>query len=221
VIFRRLPRCARAVAGAALAGAVAVVPGCSRPVEGVPTAAPSRDLPTSAARLEPLIVASVPSGLPRLPDERLSPPAGAKTAADVASYADDPARERKVLAEFGYRFGWERFWGYEGGQLTGVFVDQFESREGAADYAADLAENDAEQYRGMLEDDPPDLPGGCQLLTVRHPQPADRLPRPTVMVWCAHGVFSVGVTAMADTVNAASSEVHAVLRTQLGRLPTA
>jgi hypothetical protein len=216
---RRLPHWTRAVA--VLVAVLAVLPACARPVEGVATPKPSRDLPTSASALEPLIVASVPSGLPRLPDSQLSPPAGAKSAADVASYAEDPARERKVLAEFGYRFGWERFWGSEGGRLTGVFVDQFESRQGAADYAADLAENDAERYRGVLEEDPPDLPGGCQLLTVRHPRPADQLPGPTVMVWCAHGVFSVGVTAMADTVNAAAREVRAVLRTQLGRLPTA
>jgi hypothetical protein len=37
--------------------------------------------------------------------------------------------------------------------------------------------------------------------------------------WCAHGVFSVAVTAMARTVAAAEAEVRSVLSSQLDRLP--
>ena len=52
--------------------------------------------------------------------------AGGQTAADaalatldIAGYARDPARERAVLAEYGYRHGWERFWGTGSGPVTG------------------------------------------------------------------------------------------------------
>jgi hypothetical protein len=214
VTTRRLPRRARAVAAALLLIALSA---CVRSVEGVPRAAAQPALPTSAEQLEPLVVTTVPSGLPRLPDAELSPPAGAKRLGDVAAYATDPARERRVLADYGYRFGWERFWGHGGGPITGVFVDQFRTRQGAAAYAADLATNDAELYAGMLREDPPHLPGGCRLLRVAEPR--GRLTGPGVFAWCGHGVFSVGVTAVADSVAAASEEVHAVLLAQLDRLP--
>jgi hypothetical protein len=210
----RLPRRARAAAAALL---LLVLSACVRSVEGVPTAAAQPVLPSSAEELEPLIVPTVPSGLPRLPDAELSPRAGGKSLSDVASYAADPERERQVLAEYGYRFGWERFWGHDGGPITGVFVDQFRTREGAAAYAADLAANDAELYAGMLREDPPHLPGGCRLLRV--PEPRGRLTGPGVFVWCGHGVFSVGVTAVADSVATASEEAHAVVLAQLDRLP--
>ena len=68
--------------------------------------------------------------------------------------------------------------------MTGVFVDQFEHRAGAAAYAADLARNEAEHYGATLIENPPGLPGGCQLLTVETPtaQAAARRPgRPRVV----------------------------------------
>lgn len=194
---------------------------CVRAVEGVPTPAPpAAATPGAPAELEALVVPTVPSGLPRLPDDELVPPAGEKQIEDVAEYAEDPAREREVLEQYGYRFGWERFWGQgDSLPLTGVFVDQFDRRAGAAAYAADLARNDAEHYRGMLAENPPDLPGGCRLLTVHDPDPEAGLTGPAALAWCGHGVFSVSVTAVADSVDAAQAEVRAVLAEQLDRLP--
>jgi hypothetical protein len=192
---------------------------CARSVEGASVAAPASELPASAEELEAYVVPSVASGLPRLPDQQLSPPAGAKTLEDVASYAPDPGKERGVLEDYGYRYGWERIWGHDGGPMTSLFVDQFETRQGAAEYAEDLATNEAEHYHGMLSRHPPDLPGGCRMLTVAEPRPGAGLTGPTVFAWCGHGVFSVGVTSMASSVDAASDEVRAVLRAQLDRLP--
>jgi hypothetical protein len=191
--------------------------GCTRAVDGVPTAGPRQSLPASPEQLEALLVTAVPSGLPRLADDELEPPAGAKRVADVAAYADDPARERKVLEDYGYRFGWERFWGTDTAATTGVFVDQFQTRAGAAAYAEDLARNDAAHYDGVLVDDPVDLPGGCRLLSVE--EPVRGLPGPAVFAWCGSGVHSVGVTAVADSVDAAEEEVRVVLAEQLDRLP--
>jgi hypothetical protein len=199
---------------------LAALPSCAAAVEGTPTPAAARDLPEAPEELEPLVVGEVPSGLPRLPDAQLQPPAGAKTLEDVAAYADDPARETAVLEEYGYRYGWERFWGEgDGWPTTGVFVDQFETRGGAAAYAADLARNDADLYGGVLRENPPHLPGGCRLLTVEDGQPAAGLPGPAAFAWCGHGVFSVSVTAVAGSVDEATDEVEAVLHSQLGRLP--
>jgi hypothetical protein len=191
--------------------------GCGRSTDDVQVA--GTGTPESAGDLEPLIVDEVPSGLPRLPDEDLHPPAGAKRLEDIASYSDDPEREREVLEEYGYRFGWERFWGEGSGPLTGVFVDRFEERAGAASYAEDLARNDVELYGGMLQEEPPHLPEDCRLLTVEDAVPEEELHGPASMAWCAHGVFSVSVTAVADSVDTAEEEVRAVLDQQLDRLP--
>ncbi|CCG04657.1 conserved exported protein of unknown function [Blastococcus saxobsidens DD2] len=204
-----------------LLAAVSLVPGCGRTVDGVPTAAAPSDRPTTPAELEQLLVAVVPSGLPRLPDDEVEPPAGAKRLEDVAGYAPDPARERAVLASYGYRFGWERFWGRESGPMTGLFVDQFQQRSGARAYAEDLARNDAELYGGTLSEDPPELPGNCRLLTVDAPVPQAGLTDPAAFAWCWHGVFSVSVTAVAETADDAVREVGAVLDTQLALLPPA
>ncbi|MCV2488922.1 hypothetical protein OF117_06070 [Geodermatophilus sp. YIM 151500] len=203
------------------AAAVLLLPatGCDRAVDGVASAAPVDDVPEAPADLEPLIVSHVPSELPRLADTEVEPPAGPKTVEDVAQYADDPARERAVLAEYGYRWGWERFWGTGSGALTGVFVDQFAHRVGADAYAADLAANEADRYGGLLQDDPPELPGGCWLLVVDGDPPPPGLTGPAALSWCGHGVFSVSVTAVAGTTDAAREEVRAVLRAQLQRLP--
>lgn len=192
---------------------------CARAVEGLPSPGPEEDLPGAAAELEPLIVTDVPSGLPRLPDDELHPPAGEKGIDDVADYADDPAREREVLEGYGYRYGWERFWGSDGGPVTGVFVDQFDHRAGAGAYAEDLARNDAEHYRGMLLEEPPWLPGGCRALAVDDPDPEVGLTGPAAFAWCTHGVFSVAVTAVAGSVEEAEAEVRAVMAEQLELLP--
>jgi hypothetical protein len=209
----------RAVRPAVLAAAVVLTAACERPVAGIPTAAPAPAPPSAPSELEALLVESVPSGLPRLPDAQVRPPAGEKTVEDVAAYARNPARERDVLEEYGYRHGWERFWGTDGGALTSVFVHQMRSRAGAAAYARDLAANDAEYYAGTLSDNPPDLPGGCRLLTVEDTRAGTALNGPAVITWCGHGVFSVSVTAVADSLEAAKAEVMGVLPEQLDRLP--
>jgi hypothetical protein len=198
---------------------VLALTGCTRAVDGVPTAGSAYSLPASPEELEPLLVTRVPSGRERLADDALEPPAGAKRVEDVAAYAEDPARERDVLEDYGYRFGWERFWGVGPAVVTGVFVDQFRTRAGASDYAQDLARNDAAHYAGVLQEDPPGLPGGCRLLSVEEPRPGSELTGPASFVWCGHGVFSVGVTAVASSVDAAEEEVRAVLAEQLDRLP--
>jgi hypothetical protein len=219
VIRGRRPRSSRGAVLLAVVPCLLSLPGCTRAVDGVPAAGPSTPVPASAEELGALIVPEVSSGLPRLPDDELDPPAGAKDLADVAAYADDPARERDVLADYGYRYGWERFWGEGPSSMTGVFVDQFETRVGASAYAADLARNDAEHYGADLDEEPPDLPGGCRLLSVEEPAADGGLTGPAALVWCGSGVFSVGVTAVAGSVEEAEDEVRAVLAEQLDRLP--
>jgi hypothetical protein len=203
-----------------LVAAVVLATGCDHPVAGEAVAAPAPSLPARAAELETLLVEEVPSGLPRLPDEQVRPPAGEKTVEDVAGYAEEPAHERAVLEDYGYRFGWERFWGVADGALTGVFLHQLGSRAMAAAYARDLAANDAEFYEGVLAENPPDLPGGCWLLTVEAPRPASGLDGPAAISWCGAGAFSVSVTAVADSVDAARAEVRELLPQQLERLPS-
>ncbi len=193
--------------------------GCTTSVDGRPTPAPVTATPEAVTDLGALVVAEVPSRLPRLADGDLDPPAGAKSVDDVATYADDPARERGVLEDYGYRHGWERFWGAPDGPLTSVFVDQFEHRAGAGAYAADLARNDAEHYSGMLRETPADLPGSCRSLTLAEPEPSLGLAGPAAFAWCAHGVFSVAVTAVADSVDEAEAEMRAVVESQLEQLP--
>jgi hypothetical protein len=198
---------------------VVALTGCTRAVDGEASAGPVGDSVDSPAELEALIVSDVPSGMPRLADDELDPPAGAKQVDDIAGYSEDPAREREVLEDYGYRFGWERFWGEgDDGPVTGVFVDRFETRAGAGAYAEDLARNDAERYLGRMSDDPPDLPGGCRLLTV-DAEPDVGLSGPAAFAWCGHGDFSVSVTSVAESVDAAEEEVRAVLAEQLDRLP--
>ncbi|UOY01490.1 hypothetical protein [Blastococcus sp. PRF04-17] len=219
----RLPRRrGRAALVAVVAAALPVallVGGCGRSVDGEPHARPTEDALRGPEDLEALIVTEVPSGLPRLADDELDPPAGPKRVEDVAEYADDPAREREVLQEFGYRYGWERFWGAGAGPVTGVFVDLFETRAGAGAYVEDLARNEAEQYSGMLWEDPPGLPGNCRLLTVDEAAPDSDLSGPAAFAWCGHGDFSVSVTSIADSIGAAEQEVRLVLEEQLGLLP--
>ena len=152
----------------------------------------------SADELSDLVVSQVPSGLPRLPDDQLQPPAGAKSMDDIADYSDDPERERDVLQQYGYRFGWERFWGTGSGPMTGVFVDQFDNRAGAASYAQDLARNDAEHYGAVVHENPPELPGGCRMLTVDDEDAQQALGGPAAFAWCGHGPFSVSVTPLPE-----------------------
>jgi hypothetical protein len=193
--------------------------GCTRAVDGSPSAARPPVVPGSADELGALVVTEVPSGLPRLPDDQLEPPAGPKAVGDIADYSDDPGRERDVLEEYGYRYGWERFWGTGSVPMTGVFVDQFESRAGAASYADDLARNDAEHYGAVVHENPPELPGGCRMLTVDDENAQQALGGPAAFAWCGHGPFSVSVTSVADSLDAAESEVRTVVEDQLDLLP--
>jgi hypothetical protein len=193
--------------------------GCTRAVDGVPMPGPEVGLPESAEELGELIVTEVPSGLVRLPDDEVDPPAGPKQVEDIAGYADDPAREREVLQGYGYRYGWERFWGRGTWPITAVFVDQFQARAGAGAYADDLARNDAEYYDGMLRENPSGLPGGCRMLTVDAADPEVGLDGPAAFAWCRHGAFSVSVSAVADSVDVVEEEVRSVLQDQLDRLP--
>ena len=209
----RTGRAARAVVRTGLVVVLVVVL-----ASGCGSSAPSASVPSSAAQLAPLVVRDVPSGLARLPDTALDPPAGAKRLDDVAGYSTDPPHQRDVLRDFGYRFGWERFWGMQSGPMTGVFVDEFTGRTGAAGYAADLAANEQGRYGGMLHVDPPGLPAGCRLLTVAAGSPG-RLHGPASFVWCPHGVFSVSVVAMASSAEDAEREMRTVLAHQLARLP--
>ncbi len=210
---------ARARAAALLLAVAAGSGGCTWSVDGKPTPAPVTATPSAVADLGALVLTEVPSARPRLADDGLRPPAGAKSVEDVATYADDPARERELLEDYGYRHGWERFWGAPDGPVTGVFVDQFEHRAGATAYAADLARNDTDYYDGVLREDPAGLPGNCWSLTVADPDPQLGLVGPAAFAWCGHGVFSVGVTVVAGSVDAAEEEVQAVLAEQLERLP--
>jgi hypothetical protein len=204
---------------------VAVLPallsllGCTRAVDGIPMPGPQTELPQSADELGELIVAEVPSGLRRMPDDQLDPPAGPKRVGDIAGYSDDPAHERDVLERYGYRFGWERFWGEGSGPVVTVFVDQFKTRSGAGTYADDLARNDAEHYEGVLHENPSGLPGGCSMLTIEEAEPDVGLEGPAAFAWCRHGVFSVAVSAVGGTVSGVQDEVGAVMREQLDRLP--
>ncbi|MCA0146509.1 hypothetical protein [Blastococcus sp. LR1] len=212
----------RGRSAALLTGALVVgltLSGCGSVVEGTSTAALPSDRPADLGELERLLVSEVPSGLPRLPDHEVQPPAGAKRPEDVAGYSTDPARELAVLADYGYRFGWERFWGRGGGPMTGVFVDQFERRAGARKYAGDLAVNKAELVGRALSEDPPDLPANCRELTVAEPVPEAELGEPAAFAWCWHGVFSVAVTAVGPTVDDALAEVSSVMGRQLAQLP--
>jgi hypothetical protein len=209
-------------AAAALLGLLApLCAGCAS--EAAPAAAPapsstSAALPSSAAELERLLVREVPSGLPRVPDDELDPPAGEKTIDDVARYGEDAAEQRAVLADYGYQRGWERFWRSDAA-LTSVFLDQFSNAEGAADYAEDLARNDAEYYDGELDRAPVDLPGGCVQMTRDDAAPGQGIAGPSAFAWCASGVFTVAVAAVAGSPADARTELAAVTAAQLDRLP--
>jgi hypothetical protein len=196
--------------------------GCSSPEApaAAPSSAasPSAGLPTTAAELEALVIDEVPSGLPPVPDDELDPPAGEKTIDDVARYGDDAVEQRQVLTDYGYQRGWERFW-RAGTDLTSVFVDQFSDAEGAGSYAEDLARNDAEYYDGLLDSAPADLPADCVLMARDEPAPEQGFAGPAAFAWCASGVFTVSVAAVAATPAAARAELTAVTAEQLDRLP--
>ncbi|WP_029432880.1 hypothetical protein [Blastococcus sp. URHD0036] len=223
----------RSLPGAPLPALLAVLgllasAGCSsgdgEGTDAAPTStAGSEAVPETPEELAALLVTEVPSGLVRVADDDVDPPAGPKTVEDVAGYADDPGYERQVLEDYGYRFGWERFWGTPGGTVTSVFVDEFDGAPAAAAYAEDLAADGADYYAGMLQHGPPGLPRGCRLLTVAHPDPETRLTGPAAFAWCGSGVFSVAVSAVTGTpggsVEAATDEVAAVVAEQLARLP--
>ena len=208
-----------AVGRGGLALLLALLTGCTTPTDGDASAAPAAATPATPQQLEALVVPEVPSGLPRVPDDALSPPAGEKLVEDVAGYAEDSAREREVLDDYGYRFGWERYWGSGSGPLTTVAAHQFETTDGAAAFTADLAAHEAEVYGGLLREDPPDLPPGCRLLQLDEGAPTAGMAAPAAFAWCARGVFSLTVTAVSGSVQSATEEVRAVVAAQLERLP--
>lgn len=215
----------RGLRGALLAALLLAGPGCAacsavRELPARPTAArgPVSAPPSATSGLAELLVTEVPSGLPRVPDDELDPPAGRKTIEDVAGYAPDAAHQRAVLEDYGYRWGWERFW-RSGDRLTSVFLDQFANADGAASYADDLARNDARYYGGSLDRAPAGLPAGCTLLTVDQPAPQAGLAGPAAFAECAEGVFTVSVAAVSTSPAAARAEVGAVTAVQLARLP--
>jgi hypothetical protein len=185
---------------------------------GNATSTPASARPSTAAELASLLVEQVPSGLPRVPDDELDPPAGAKTIDDVARYGDDAQEQRRVLEGYGYQRGWERFW-RGGNALTSVFLDQFSPGEGAADYAEDLARNDAEYYGGNVDDAPADLPAGCVSMNRDAAPPQHGLAGPAAFAWCVSGDFTVAVAAVAATPTDARAELTAVTAAQLDRLP--
>jgi hypothetical protein len=217
----RRSRASRVAVLLALLPVLTAAAGCGGEAEDTAAPGSTPSGPATPEELERLVVEEVPSGLPRVPDEAIQPPAGAKRVEDVAGYSDDPARERAVLEDYGYRHGWERFWGAGTGEgpQTGVFVDQFEAAGGADSYAEDLARNDAEQYGGLLSEGSPDLPEDCRRLLVDEPDPEDGLWGPAAFAWCTRGSFSVAVSAVAGTMDDATEEVGAVARDQLDRLP--
>jgi hypothetical protein len=199
--------------------AVVLLGGCGSSMPAVATVVSGGTVPNTAQDLEKLVITDVPSRLPRLPDDGLQPPAGRKDLEDVARYAKDPGHEQQVLREYGYRFGWERFWGRGTGPTTSVFVYQFRDWASAGVYAREIAGNDAEYYHGMLQNDPPQLPAGCWLLSVDKPSSSAGLHGPAAFAWCGHGVFSVSVTAVSTSPQAAQAEVATALKAQLRRLP--
>jgi hypothetical protein len=188
--------------------------------DAAPAAAGTRApaVPSGAAQLEDLLVDDVPSGLPRVPDDELDPPAGEKTIDDVAGYGEDADRQAEVLADYGYTRGWERFW-RSGDELTSVFLDQFADGGGAASYADDLVRNDAEYYGGELDRSPEGLPDGCVLMMREQPSPERGMAGPAAFAWCVDGSFTVSVAAVAASAGEARAEVEAVVAGQLDRLP--
>jgi hypothetical protein len=207
----------------ALALLLALLTGCATQTGGdasAASAAPAAATPYAPGELEALVLPEVPSSLPRVPDDALSPPAGEKLLEDVAGYAEDAVREREVLGDYGYRFGWERYWGSGAGPLTTVAVHQFETTDGAAAFTADLAAHEAEVYGGLLREDPPDLPPGCRLLQLDEGAPAAGMAAPAAFAWCARGAFSLAVTAVSGSVESATEEVWGVVAAQLERLPS-
>jgi hypothetical protein len=207
----------------ALALLLALLTGCATQTGGdasAASAAPAAATPDAPGELEALVLPEVPSSLPRVPDDALSPPAGEKLLEDVAGYAEDAVREREVLGDYGYRFGWERYWGSGAGPLTTVAVHQFETTDGAAAFTADLAAHEAEVYGGLLREDPPDLPPGCRLLQLDEGAPAAGMAAPAAFAWCARGAFSLAVTAVSGSVESATEEVRGVVAAQLERLPS-
>ena len=110
------------------------------------------------AGLGGLVLAEVPAeACPLVPDDELDPPAGPKTVDDVAGYADDADREAGVLTDYGYRWGWERFWRDEDA-LASVFVDQFEGTPGR-----DLLRRgpDPQRHRALRRHTPTTPPTSC------------------------------------------------------------
>ena len=208
-LFLLSPLCSGCTSDAAPADGAGTTTGSSSPGPATPS---------NADELESLLVVQVPSGMPQVADDELDPPAGEKTIDDVAGYGDDEQRQQRVLEEYGYLRGWERFW-RSGNALTSVFVDQFSVAEGAASYAEDLARNDAEYYGGVLDRSPGDLPAGCVLMVRNDPEPRHGLAGPAAFGWCASGVFTVAVAAVAGSTDDARSELAAVTAAQLDRLP--
>ena len=140
---------------------------------------------------------------------------------DVAGYADDPAREREVLEDYGYRYGWERFWGDRdraGDRRLRRPVRAPAPVPGPTPRTSPATTPST--TAACCGEDPPDLPGGCRLLTVDEPEPDAGLSGPAALRLVRPRRRSASaVTAVADSVDAAEEEVRAVLAEQLDRLP--
>ncbi|WP_369130602.1 hypothetical protein [Modestobacter roseus] len=206
---------------AALLAVAPVCAGCAETEPAPQTSlaqSPAPSLPTDARELEELLVDEVPSGLPRVPDDDLDPPAGEKTVDDVAGYGEDAQQQEEVLGEYGYLRGWERFW-RDGPRITSVFIDQFADPAGAATYAEDLARNDAEYYGGTLDHAPAGLPEDCVLMAMPEAVPEHGLEGPPAFAWCTRGAFTVAVASVQPTAEEARTELSAVVAEQLAQLP--
>lgn len=57
------------------------------------------------------------------------------------------------------------------------------------------------------------------MLTLEDPERGTGLDGPAAFAWCTHGVFSVQVTAVTASLDAAAAEVRAVVDEQLELLP--
>ena len=170
---------------------LAAAPGAPAPSTGRRRRAPARRSPGSAdelgcARRDRGAVGAAPAARRR----SSQPPAGPKRSTTSPTTPTTPAHERDGAGAYGYRFGWERFWGTGPAPMTGVFVDQFRDRARApAPTPRTSPRNEADVLRRhRCARTRRELPGGCRMLTVDDAEPAAGLRGPAAFAWCGHGV---------------------------------